>query len=133
MLSPIGGVRHVNVEVVFALPGGASEVFSFMSIVCREADFTGMAPGTIWIVDFSAARARFVMGRGTEDPAMSDQELQRCREEVQELSEENDALRRANETFGGLAERLNHQLHHERRIRRDDRREAPRPSPDRRR
>jgi len=64
---------------------------------------------------------------------MSDEELERCREEVHVLSEENAALRSANEAFGDLAERLNLQLHHERRTRRGDRREIPRPTPDRRR
>jgi hypothetical protein len=39
-----------------------------------------------------------------------DQELRRCRLEIERLLEENEILRHSSESFGALAERLNHRL-----------------------
>ena len=59
-----------------------------------------------------------------------DEELARCKEEVRELQEENQHLRKAADTFGALADRLNSSLLEERRE--SDRRSAVRSQPDRR-
>ena len=59
-------------------------------------------------------------------------ELARCEAEIRRLRAENLDLRRASETFGHLAERLNQELRAERRLRPADRRQAPRGTPDRR-
>jgi hypothetical protein len=61
-----------------------------------------------------------------------DEELKRCQSEIRRLKAENDDLRRASESFGYLAERLNQELHEERRLRTDDRRQSARGSSDRR-
>jgi len=61
-----------------------------------------------------------------------DEELARCKEEVRELQEENQHLRKAADTFGALADRLNSSLREERRTRESDRRSAVRSQPDRR-
>jgi hypothetical protein len=62
----------------------------------------------------------------------SEDELQRCQAEIQRLEAENRDLRRASESFGHLAERLNRKLHEERRLRTADRRQMPRETPERR-
>ncbi len=62
----------------------------------------------------------------------NEDELTRCHEEIRRLTAENQDLRRASETFGYLAERLNQALRAERRLRDTDRRQAPRETPDRR-
>jgi broad specificity phosphatase PhoE len=59
-------------------------------------------------------------------------ELNRCHEEIRRLKAENMDLRRASETFGYLAERLNLALRAERRLRDTDRRQVAREAPDRR-
>jgi predicted RNase H-like nuclease (RuvC/YqgF family) len=41
-------------------------------------------------------------------------ELERCREQIRQLKAENHELRRASESFGALAERLNRELHFQR-------------------
>ena len=52
--------------------------------------------------------------------------IHRCHEEIRRLKTENDDLRRAAESFGQLAERLNRQLRAERVMRASaDRRRAP--------
>ncbi len=61
-----------------------------------------------------------------------DDELKRCHAEIRRLKAENQDLRRASESFGYLAERLNQELRAERRSRTSDRRETQRDSPDRR-
>jgi hypothetical protein len=50
-----------------------------------------------------------------------DDELHRYRQEIRRLIAENQDLRRAATCFGDLAERLNRQLHAERRLRGADR------------
>lgn len=60
-----------------------------------------------------------------------DDALKRCEEEKRFLKAENEDLRHSAEDFGELAERLNRQLHADRRVG-ADRREAPRQSADRR-
>jgi hypothetical protein len=57
--------------------------------------------------------------------------LEGCEERLEQLEEENAQLKRAAESFGLLAERLNMQLSQERRQGNDRRRDA-RPGPDRR-
>jgi hypothetical protein len=47
------------------------------------------------------------------------------------LRAENQDLRRASESFGDLADRLNQKLYSERRLRTTDRRQTPRDPPDR--
>jgi len=59
-------------------------------------------------------------------------ELKRCHAELRRLQVENQDLRRASESFGHLAERLNRELGAERRLRTADRREKSRDLPDRR-
>ena len=59
------------------------------------------------------------------------EKCQCCREELARLREENSLLRRAADTFGQLAERLDAALREERRSGRSRRRQA-RPDPDRR-
>lgn len=61
-----------------------------------------------------------------------DDELARCQAEVRELKEENQHLRRAADSFGALADRLNSSLREERRQRGTDRRVGSRSQPDRR-
>lgn len=61
-----------------------------------------------------------------------DDDLSRCKEEVEALKEENQHLRDASGAFGALAERLRDQLDVERRQRAGDRRIYPRDTPDRR-
>jgi len=61
-----------------------------------------------------------------------EEELKRCHEEIRRLKAENHDLRRASETFGYLAERLNMALRAERRLRETDRRQVSRETPDRR-
>ncbi len=60
-----------------------------------------------------------------------DDELKRCRAEIQRLQAENQHLRQSAETFGYLAERLSQELHAERRLRTADRRQTPNDSSDR--
>ncbi len=57
--------------------------------------------------------------------------LEACMETVHRLEEENDQLRQSAGAFGQLAERLNQTLREERRLR-SERRQAPRPSTERR-
>lgn len=59
------------------------------------------------------------------------QSLDECHERVQELEDENQALRQSANAFGQLAERLRDQLELERRTH-PDRRSKPRSGPDRR-
>ncbi|MEO8522542.1 MAG: hypothetical protein ABI603_14330 [Acidobacteriota bacterium] len=66
------------------------------------------------------------MGDGeNQDP------LEACRETVHRLEEENDQLRQSAGAFGQLAERLNQTLREKRRLG-SERRQAPRPSTERR-
>lgn len=51
---------------------------------------------------------------------MLEEELARCRRQVQTLKEENDQLRRASFAFGALADRLNDALRQERTSRGND-------------
>ena len=48
---------------------------------------------------------------------MNEDELARCRKQIQVLREENEQLRRASNAFGALADRLNDALREERRAR----------------
>ncbi len=61
-----------------------------------------------------------------------EEELKRCHAEIRRLKAENQDLRRASESFGYLAERLNTELRAERRLNATDRRQTPRDTPDRR-
>jgi predicted RNase H-like nuclease (RuvC/YqgF family) len=61
-----------------------------------------------------------------------DQKLQDCEEKLKQLEEENRHLRDASDAFGQLAERLNITLQEERRRTGNERRQWPRPEPDRR-
>jgi predicted RNase H-like nuclease (RuvC/YqgF family) len=54
-----------------------------------------------------------------------DDELKRCHAEIQRLKAENQDLRRASESFGDLADRLNQELQAGRRLRTTDRRQTP--------
>lgn len=47
---------------------------------------------------------------------MLEEELARCRRQIQSLREENDQLRRASFAFGALADRLNDALRETRRV-----------------
>jgi len=62
-----------------------------------------------------------------------DDDLKRCQEEVRRLEAENHDLRDSSDSFGCLAERLNQELHSERRRAGiADRRQTLRDCPDRR-
>ena len=56
---------------------------------------------------------------------MLEEELARCRKQVQTLREENDQLRRASFAFGALADRLNDALREVRSARGIDPRDSP--------
>ena len=61
-----------------------------------------------------------------------EEKLERCKDELKALKEENKLLRQAASSFGDLAERLSHQMEIERRQSATDRRGIPRDAPDRR-
>lgn len=63
---------------------------------------------------------------------MSGDELDKCRDELHSLKEENQHLREAANSFGALAERLRDRLEVERRQNATDRRAVPRDTPERR-
>jgi hypothetical protein len=64
---------------------------------------------------------------------MPDQdELKRCQAEIMRLQAENQELRRASESFGCLAERLNRELRAERRLKTADRNDTQRATSERR-